>query len=61
MIKFPTRNGIDEEKKDQTTKNCYMAALKPEEVGGQVLPIEDTNVRQDSKAHQGLGPHSLSS
>ncbi|XP_063946002.1 uncharacterized protein LOC135151472 [Daucus carota subsp. sativus] len=37
-IKFPTRNGVGEEKGDQKmARSCYVAALKPGGVGGQVL------------------------
>ncbi|KAK1361042.1 hypothetical protein POM88_045516 [Heracleum sosnowskyi] len=41
-IKFPTRNGIGEERGDQKmARSCYVAALRPDGIGGQVLPIED--------------------
>jgi hypothetical protein len=38
-IKFPTRNGVGEEKGDQKiARSCYVAALKPDGLGGQILP-----------------------
>nr|XP_017221323.1 PREDICTED: uncharacterized protein LOC108198053 [Daucus carota subsp. sativus] len=41
-IKFPTRNGVGEEKGDQKkARSCYVAALKPGGVGGQVLSIKE--------------------
>lgn len=50
MIKFPTWNGVDEEKGDQTvTKSCYPATLRPDGVGGQDLPIADMDVNKDDK------------
>ena len=49
-IKFPTRNGIGEERGDQKmARSCYVAALRPDGVGGQVLPIEDMDVRNDEE------------
>ena len=34
-LKFPTRNGVGEEKGDQKlARSCYMAALRPDGVGG---------------------------
>ena len=33
-VKFPTRNGVGEEKGDQKmTRSCYLAALRPDGVG----------------------------
>lgn len=33
-VKFPTKNGIEEEKGDQKiARSCYMATLKPERIG----------------------------
>jgi hypothetical protein len=47
-IKFPTRNGVGEQKGDQKmARSCYIAALRPDGVGGQVLPVEDMSVCGD--------------
>ena len=52
-IKFPTRNGVGEEKGDQKmARSCYVAALKPGEVGGQVLPIEDLDVHGEDERRE---------
>ena len=49
-IKFPTRNGVREEKGDQKiARSCYVAALRPDGTGGQVLPIEDMDVRENEE------------
>ena len=49
-IKFPTRNGVGEEKGDQkVARSCYVAALKQDGVGGQVLPIEEFDARENEK------------
>ena len=49
-IKFPAKNGIGMEKGDQKlARSCYIAALRVDEVGGQVLPIEDMDVREDEE------------
>jgi hypothetical protein len=38
-IKFPTRNGVGEERGDQkTAMSCYVAALRPDGVGGAGSP-----------------------
>lgn len=48
IIKFTTRNRVGEEKGDQkTTRSCSIVALRADEVGGQVLPIEDMDARED--------------
>ncbi|KAK1384043.1 hypothetical protein POM88_021778 [Heracleum sosnowskyi] len=52
-IKFPTRNGIGEEWGDQKmARSCYVAALRPDGIGGQALPIEDMDTR-DSEDRRG--------
>ena len=49
-IKFPTKRGVGEEKGDQKmARSCYVAALKPDGAGGQVLPIEDMDIREGEK------------
>ena len=49
-IKFPSRNGVGQEKGDQQlARSCYVAALRPDGIGGQVLPIEDMDVREDEE------------
>jgi hypothetical protein len=49
-IKFPTRNGVGEEQGDQKmARSCYVAALRPDGVGGQVLPIEVMDSRDDEE------------
>ena len=49
-IKFPTRNGVGEEKGDQKmARSCYVAALRPDGIGGQVMPIEDMDSREDEE------------
>nr|XP_017233146.1 PREDICTED: uncharacterized protein LOC108207198 [Daucus carota subsp. sativus] len=49
-IKFPTRNGIGEELGDQKmARSCYVGALKSGGTGGQVLPIEDLDVREEEE------------
>ena len=49
-IKFPSRNGVGQEKGDQQmARSCYIAALRPDGIGGQVLPIEDMDVREDEE------------
>ena len=45
-IKFPTRNGVGEERGDQKmARSCYVAALRHDGAGGQILPIEDMDFR----------------
>ena len=58
-LKFPTRNGVGEEKGDQKmARSCYIAALRHDGVGGQVLPIGDMDVQEDkehmSESDEGL-------
>ena len=49
-IKFPSRNGVGQEKGDQQlAQSCYVSALRPNGIGGQVLPIEDMDVREDEE------------
>ena len=49
-IKFPTRNGIGEELGDQKmARSCYIGALRSGGTGGQVLPIEDLDVREEDE------------
>ena len=44
-IKFPSRNGVGQEKGDQQlARSCYVAAIRPDGIGGQVLPIENMDV-----------------
>ena len=64
-IKFPTRNGVGEERGDQKmARSCYVAALRHDGAGGQILPIEDMDVRereeQRGKPAECLIPISLS-
>ncbi|XP_074343028.1 uncharacterized protein LOC141680810 [Apium graveolens] len=67
VLKFPTRNGVGEARRDQKmARSCYVAALRPDGTGGQVLPIEDMDVRENDeltirKASRGLVPNSLRS
>ncbi|XP_074346953.1 uncharacterized protein LOC141685768 [Apium graveolens] len=50
VLKFPTRNGVGEARGDQKmARNCYIAALRPDGTGGQVLPIEDMDVQENDK------------
>ncbi|KAL8103383.1 hypothetical protein AgCh_027812 [Apium graveolens] len=45
VIKFPTRDGIGEERGDQKMAiSSYVASLREDGVGGQVLPIEDLDI-----------------
>ena len=45
VMKFPTRDGIGEERGDQKmARSCYVASLRVDGVGGQVLPIEDLDI-----------------
>ncbi|XP_063938824.1 uncharacterized protein LOC135148293 [Daucus carota subsp. sativus] len=49
-IKFPTKNGVGEEIEDQKmARSCYVGALKSGGTGGQVLPIEDLDVREEEE------------
>ena len=49
-IKFPSRNGVGQEKYDQQlARSCYVAALKLDEIRGQVLPIEYMDIREDKE------------
>ena len=46
-IKFPAKNGIGMEKGDKKlARSCYIAALRADGIGGQVLPIEDLDIRK---------------
>ncbi|KAL8109295.1 hypothetical protein AgCh_025408 [Apium graveolens] len=50
VMKFPTRNGIGEERGDQKmARSCYVASLRADGVGGQVLPIEDLDIRENDE------------
>nr|XP_017228849.1 PREDICTED: uncharacterized protein LOC108204072 [Daucus carota subsp. sativus] len=50
LIKFPTKNGVGEEIGDQKmARSCYVGALKSGGTGGQVLPIEDLDVREEEE------------
>ncbi|KAK1383310.1 hypothetical protein POM88_021045 [Heracleum sosnowskyi] len=47
-IKFPTRSRIGEEQGDQKmARSCSIAALRPDGIGVQVLPIEDMDARDN--------------
>lgn len=47
-IKFPTRNGVGEQRGDHKVAwSCYVASLRVDGIGGQVLSIEDTNTWQN--------------
>ncbi|XP_074351631.1 uncharacterized protein LOC141690756 [Apium graveolens] len=64
VLKFPTRNGVGEARGDQKmARSCYVAALRPDGTGGQVLPIEDMDVRENDElareASRGLDPNSF--
>ena len=49
-LKFPTKNGIGEEKGDQkTARSCYIGALTADGAGGLVLPIEDMDVHNNEE------------
>ena len=49
-IKFPTKNGIGMEKGDQKlARSCYITSLRVDGIRGQVLPIEDMDVREDEE------------
>ena len=49
-IKFPTRNGVGEERGDQKmARSYYVGALKYGGPGGQVLPIEDLDIRKEEE------------
>ncbi|XP_074342477.1 uncharacterized protein LOC141680046 [Apium graveolens] len=48
--KFPTRNGVGEARGDQKmARSCYVAALRPDGTWGQVLPIEDMDIRENDE------------
>ncbi|XP_074374575.1 uncharacterized protein LOC141714984 [Apium graveolens] len=50
VLKFPTGNGVGEARGDQKmARSCYVAALRPDGTGGQVLPIEDMDVRENDE------------
>ena len=52
-IKFPTKHGVGKERGDQKmARSCYVAALRPDRVGGQVLPIEDIDARDNEKRRE---------
>ena len=49
-VKFPTKIGVGMEKGDQKlARSCYVAALRAYGIGGQVLPIDDMDVREDEE------------
>ena len=49
-IKFPSINRVGPEKCDQRlVRSCYVATLRPDEIGGQILPIEDMDVREEKE------------
>ncbi|XP_074362793.1 uncharacterized protein LOC141703089 [Apium graveolens] len=48
--KFPTRNGVGEARGNQKmAHSCYVAALRPDGTGKQVLPIEDMDVLENEE------------
>ncbi|XP_074327443.1 uncharacterized protein LOC141665359 [Apium graveolens] len=50
VLKFPTRNNVGEAKGDQKmVRSCHVTALRPDGTGGQVLPIEDMDVRDNEE------------
>ncbi|XP_074356498.1 uncharacterized protein LOC141696228 [Apium graveolens] len=50
VFKFPTRNGVEEEKGDQKlARSCYIAALRPDGTKGKVLPIEYMDVHKNDE------------
>ncbi|XP_074364572.1 uncharacterized protein LOC141705527 [Apium graveolens] len=50
VLKFPTRNGVGEARVDQKmAHSCYIVALRPNRTEGQVLPIEDMDVRENDE------------
>ncbi|XP_074342297.1 uncharacterized protein LOC141679805 [Apium graveolens] len=50
VLKFPTRNGVGEARGDQKMAcSCYVATLRPDGTRGQVLPIEDMDVRENDE------------
>ncbi|XP_074347211.1 uncharacterized protein LOC141686047 [Apium graveolens] len=50
VLKLPTRNCVGKAKGDQKmARSCYVAALRPDGTGGQVLPIEDMDVRENDE------------
>ncbi|KAL8134606.1 hypothetical protein AgCh_009579 [Apium graveolens] len=50
VMKFPTQNGIGEERRDQKmARSCYVASLRADGVGGQVLPIENLDIRKNDE------------
>lgn len=54
-LKFLNINKVGDERRDQNmTQSCYIASLKPEEVGGQVFPIEDMDVEKMRKNGESL-------
>jgi hypothetical protein len=54
-LKFPTRNGVGEERGDQRmARSCYIAALRSDGIGGQVLPIEYITPFEDAQAENSV-------
>ncbi|XP_074337257.1 uncharacterized protein LOC141674447 [Apium graveolens] len=50
VMKFPTKNGVGEARGDhKMARSCYVAALRPDRTGGQDLPIEDMDVRENDE------------
>ncbi|XP_074326801.1 uncharacterized protein LOC141664746 [Apium graveolens] len=50
VLNFPTTNGVEETKGDQKMPcSCYVATLKFDGTGRQVLPIEDMDVRENEE------------
>ncbi|XP_074351307.1 uncharacterized protein LOC141690399 [Apium graveolens] len=50
VLSFPTRNGVREARRDhKMARSCYVAALRPDGTGGQVLPIKDMDVRENDE------------
>ncbi|XP_074348502.1 uncharacterized protein LOC141687203 [Apium graveolens] len=50
VLKIPTRNDVGEAKGNQKmARSCYVATLRPDGTGGQVLPIEDMDVRENDE------------
>ncbi|KAL8104641.1 hypothetical protein AgCh_028751 [Apium graveolens] len=53
VMKFLTRDGIGEERGDQKmARSCYVASLRADGVGGQVLPIEDLDIRENDEKRE---------
>lgn len=49
-MKFPIKNGVGEEKGDKRTNICcYVVALRADRVRGQVLLVEEMDVRENDQ------------